>query len=610
MFRAPLRYYNGMLYLLGLLHGMVSSEPGNLPFHSIVHERFCHPFRSSMVRFRNVRIIMQASAFNKSKLCCRVSLALIAIALGLRPGDSQTMQAAASASPAQEEAAGAQTQQPAYTLSVNAQLVTLDVVVNDKKGQPVRGLTRNDFIIYEDKVPQSIVSFEVTEPNLATGRAPVQIHSTAELDKLEPEAPVSIVVLDELTTRFEDQYFARYSLEKYLSKQGDTLDQPLMLIARDFHGARVLLDYTTSKKDVISALNRHLVGNDFRTTDPSAPEAQIIAEFVSLIEIAKATQGHPGHKSLIWIGRGFPSMVRDGVMPGRDEQLDAAIAQCTNLLRDARVTLYTIDPAGVSAPEQTLDAQGNLIMEDPFGSQVDFMQMAIATGGQSLHGRNDVDRVIDTTVNDGRIFYSLAYRPSSDITNDSPKAFRSIRVVVKGGALLATTREGYYPVMPGAPAANEEAGKLSPDERFNLAAASQGLMVFDGIPLTVSRDAAMSDSFHLAFPAATLGLSDDGSKMSGRVSLIVLSYDRNGKLLNRTGRVISLHLALLQPGETESRKVEVSTSLDTRAPAARMRFILLGNGNGKVGADNYFLVDRNALKDPSTGLKPSGTHPK
>ena len=540
---------------------------------------------------------------------CRISVALISTVFGARSGYSQTTPVAPSTS-AQGQATGAQTQQPSYTLSVKSQLVTLDVVVNDKDGQPVQGLTRNDFTIFEDKVPQPIVSFEAIEPKHATGRAPIQIHSTAELDRLEPETPVSIVVLDELTTKFEDQYFARYSLEKYLGKQGETLDQPLMLIARNYRGSQVLLDYTTSKKEVLNALNRHLAANDFRAIDPTAPNDKIIAEFTSLIEIAKATQGHPAHKSLIWIGRGFPSMQRDGVVADKDERFDAAIAQCTNLLRDARVTLYTIDPAGVSAPEQTLNAAGDVVMEDPFGTQVGFMQMATATGGQSLHGRNDIDRVIDTTVKDGEIFYSLSYRPSSTITNDNPKAFRKIRVVVKGGALLATTREGYYPATADAPATSEEAGKLSADDRFNLAAASQGLMVFDGIPLTITRDAATSDSFHLAFPAASLGLSDDGSKISGRVSLIALSYDKNGKLLNRTGKVVSLHLAPLQSGEAESRKVELSTSLDTKAPAARVRFIVLGNGNERIGADNFFLVDRNTLKDPATGLKPSGTKPK
>jgi VWFA-related protein len=536
---------------------------------------------------------------------------MILVATSGHPNEAQTTQRSVSASLLnQDQTKGTLEQQPTYTLSVSSQLVTLDVVVNDKNGQPVRGLQRDDFTIFEDNVPQPILSFEASEPKRATGRGPTEIHSTAELDKLEPDAPVTIVVLDELTTRFEDQYFARYSLEKYLAKQGEILDQPMMLMARSLDHTQVLHDYTTSKKEILDALSRHLAGNDWRATNSSWSEEQILAEFVSLIEIAKATQGHPGHKNLIWIGRGFPAIPRDVVAPGKEDPLGTAIAQCTNLLRDARVTLYMIDPAGVAAASSTMDATGDLSMDDPFGDQVGFEMMTTATGGQSLHGRNDVDRMIGTTVSDGQIFYSLAYRPSSSITTDNPKQFRRIRVELKDATLVASTREGYYLPKPEEPAAKDEPGKLSQQARFNLSAASQGLMVFDGITLTITRDETTSDHFHLAFPAASLSLQDDGSKMIGEISLIVLSFDRNGKLLNRSGQVISLHLARLQPGETESRNVQVATSLDTRSPAARVRFIVLGNANGKIGADNFFLVDRNTLKDSATGVKPSGAYPK
>lgn len=80
--------------------------------------------------------------------------------------------------------------------------------------------------------------------------------------------------------------------------------------------------------------------------------------------------------------------------------------------------------------------------------------------------------------------------------------------------------------------------------------------------------------------------------------------------MNHTGQVISLHLASLQPGETEARKVQIATSLDTAAPAARVRFIVLADANGRIGADNFFLIDRNTLEDPATGEKPAGTRPK
>ena len=46
------------------------------------------------------------------------------------------------------------------TFSSQVELVTVDVVVLDGKGQLVRGLTRDDFTIFEDGKAQPIASFE------------------------------------------------------------------------------------------------------------------------------------------------------------------------------------------------------------------------------------------------------------------------------------------------------------------------------------------------------------------------------------------------------------------------------------------------------------------
>jgi len=252
------------------------------------------------------------------------------------------------------------------------------------------------------------------------------------------------------------------------------------------------------------------------------------------------------------------------------------------------------------------------VMDDPLGGQIDFDSMVRATGGQSLHGRNDVDATIGTAVSNGETFYSLAYHASSPSTED-PKQFRKIQVVLKDPTLIATAREGYYPVSPeiaglkDGTGNKEAAGKLTPRATLDLSAATNGLMVFDGVPLTITRDTSNSDLFHLSFPAATAGLTDQDGKLSGDITLIALSYDKNGKLIGKSGKVISLHLAGLKPGETESRKVEISTSVETQSPAARVRFIVRANGNGRIGADNFFLVDRNTLKDPATGIKPATT---
>lgn len=191
-----------------------------------------------------------------------------------------------------------------YTLQLNAQAVVLDVVVTNGKGELVPNLSKDDFLVYEDKDPQVVRSFEPPPSHRASANPP--IHSTAELDRLEPNAPVTLIVLDEINTRFEDEAFARYSLKKFLDKQGDTLERPTLLGAVNMEHFTLLHDYTTSKQELLSALEHHLVNYPWHMEGASWKAEQFNASFASLIEIAEATAGHAGHKSLLWVGRGFP----------------------------------------------------------------------------------------------------------------------------------------------------------------------------------------------------------------------------------------------------------------------------------------------------------------
>jgi VWFA-related protein len=488
-----------------------------------------------------------------------------------------------------------------YTLTVRSQLVQLDVVVRNAKGDLVTGLHREDFSVFEDDQLQPLVSFESTSLAHRAADSAIPIDSTAELDRREPEAPVTIIVLDELATKFENEYFARYSMEKYLGKQGEVLDQPMMLIARTIDRTMVLCDYTTSKKKILQALNHHLVGNDWRAQNPNSRDEQVAAAFASLIEVAKATQGHPGHKNLVWIGHGFPSLQWVDLQEDQANALQEAVSKCVDLLREARVTLYAIDPTGVSVAPATMDVNGMIAADDPFDGSVSFDNMARATGGESMHGRNDVDHLIGDAIANGQTFYTLAYRPSLS-ADSNPKEFRKIRVVLKDSSLVAINRQGYYPGLTQVAALKDTRGELTESTRFDLASATTGLMVFDGIPLTITRQNP-SNQLKVSFPASAIGLALSDGKLRGDVTFIALSYDRTGKLLAKDGRVVSLHLAPLQPGQIENRNIQIATSLNTEVPAARVRFVVRANANGKLGANNLYLVDPGTLKDPATGLK-------
>src|SRR5688572_30113338 len=79
-------------------------------------------------------------------------------------------------SPPQAAAAAATPQAPpAETPTFPAQLeqVIVDVVVTDKKGVPIRGLTQADMLVTEDGAKQEVVSFEAVElPEQPSAKAP------------------------------------------------------------------------------------------------------------------------------------------------------------------------------------------------------------------------------------------------------------------------------------------------------------------------------------------------------------------------------------------------------------------------------------------------------
>ena len=304
--------------------------------------------------------------------------------------------------------ASAARQKGAYTLSSTVKLVVLDVVVTDKKGNVVSGLKKDDFQVFEEKRPQSISSFDAQGAHAVP--TSMKIDSTEDLDRLAPNTPTSIIVLDEFSSRFEDMSFAHYSIKQYLDAQPSTLTQPTMLLAVNLRNFTVLKDYTQDRAAILTALDHHLGEFPWQHNSGSWRAEEFAAGFRSLMQVAEATAGHPGHKNMIWVGRGLPIVTLSRMNPGDQAKLTAEIQTCINMLLAARVTMYTVDPAGLYTPTAT-DEMG-IDVNDPFGGgTLQFGIVAQATGGKAFHGRNDVDAQIGTSARDGRDFYTLSYVP-------------------------------------------------------------------------------------------------------------------------------------------------------------------------------------------------------
>lgn len=506
-------------------------------------------------------------------------LLVASIAAGLGAGAQQP----ASTPPA----SGGQNPNP-YTLQVKAQEVVLDLVVTDGQGVPVTNLNRDDFQIYEDKVPQVIDSLV---PPLTGTRPNPAIHSTAELDRVEPDAPVTLIVLDEINTRFQDEAFARYSVKRFLDSQGDTLEHPTLLAAVDLNRLTLLSDYTTSKQDLLSALDHHFTAYPWHTEGTTWQVEQFDASFMALLEIAEATSGHTGHKSLLWVGRGFPPFDPTTLTDPQNHALKETIEACTNALRDSRVSLYTLDPAGVSTEPAVLDSDG--FANDPFAQEVDFDAMARATGGHAFFGRNDVDKVVARSARDGASFYTLAYRPSVPRTDLA--TFHNIRVVVKTPGLRVETREGYYSNgIDASPAAATD--RRPAFERLNFAVAAQSMMVYDAVHMSAEPVAGSPNEFRITLNSEDLAWQRSGpDKLIAKVTVAAEAFSKRATA-DDTLKISTLQVDEGSAGGPRANTVSLLVNLPMKNPAVRVRFLVRDEATGKLGAINYAMEPPNSAK--------------
>jgi VWFA-related protein len=471
---------------------------------------------------------------------------------------------------------------PGYTLHVVSRLVVLDMVVVDKKGNVVKDLGPDDIKVEEEGQPQTILHFE--KAGAFTPPTALSIESTADLDRLAPRAPVNIILLDEFNTRFEDMAFARYSLKKFLEKQPDKLATPTMLIAVDLQHFTVLRDYTQNKDELIKALNHHFVAYPWQTHQYSWIGERYATAFITLRRVAQAVTGHPGHKNMVWIGRGFPAFNFANASIDSSNRVESAVQECVNVLRDARVTLYTIDPAGVQVNP---GVYGGGPFGDPFGGNYEFNQLAKATGGRTLYGRNDVDMEIGTAIQDGSSFYTLAYRPAN--SSPDPRKFRHIKVTLSRPDLSVITRAGYYlergPVRVDA--ANPSRRLLS-----DLAAADSSTMVYDAVRIGVeaipndhTQFAIHVDGHNLVWTPAT-----DTDPRHSEVVLVVSTYDKKDKELSRVAKMIRANApTTVPPSGRMLRDMTLQQKIDANPKAVRARFTVRVSATGRIGTADVLL---------------------
>src|ERR1035437_6941452 len=127
-------------------------------------------------------------------------------------------------------------------------LVFLDVTVLDKKGNAVvSGLTKDDFTITEDKKPQRIFSFEAPQTHV--------MGESSRDNNANGSSPVTVFVLDQLNSSFEDFAYIRYEVRRFLMKQPEHLTSPAEMMVIGNQSLELIQGFTQSRSDLLYALD-------------------------------------------------------------------------------------------------------------------------------------------------------------------------------------------------------------------------------------------------------------------------------------------------------------------------------------------------------------------
>lgn len=428
-------------------------------------------------------------------------------------------------------------QAPTATIHVKTREVLLDIVVTDRHGSYVTGLKQSDFHVFEDGVPQAIRSFQPPALHLLPANAP-EVQSSADLPRIG-NSPVTILVLDETNTPFEDAVYARTSMESWLKQQPARLSQPTVLLSVSDRRFAVLKDYTQDRDALLATLKNHVPVYPYLMAKGGSASAdastRMIQSIGSLIQIAQASSGTIGRKNVIWVGAGFPQFVLDAIPSRQADALTAVVKEMIADLLKARVTLNIIDPTSMATstldlnnPEylslQALQDAGTATSSKVSGI-LNFDTFAPATGGIFAFWRNDVARQIGMAAANGANYYTLSYDP----TNHSDKAekFRNISVRMSDPSLTATTRTGYFTqpaenTVPAAPATRQLA--------FDLINAALSNLSYNGLQVTLSRNSA-EPKLLVGRSGLQPHLLPDGRELA-EVTLMQVWFNKHGKVLS------------------------------------------------------------------------------
>jgi VWFA-related protein len=489
--------------------------------------------------------------------------------------------------------------------------VQVSVTVHGDKGQPVKGLTKDDFVLFDDGQRQQIASISEQSSRVMTNSAAAPNSFTNRFAQGTAQPALTVIVLDAYNTRYLDYrmpcpppppYSACFhtldtiftEVEKFVGQMQPQDHVALYEIADKLY---LLQDFTGDP----TALQRGIDQGREYAADINFPPSEVspidVGNYTmdALHAIAERLAKVPGRKNLIWLSTGFP--------PSKVVTAEKMSATA-RLLGDADLPLSAIDARGLvplayggpvpgggsrgpaSSADMTTPAEraGNYGLSVIAGGipglyRFDYTkELADMSGGRAFYDTNDFAGSIRRVIDDSADTYILGCYPDHNKWNGE---FREIKVKVDRPGVEVHARKGYFAVAETESAAALNAEKLANALRSPLESTDLGFDVqADGVDASGARQLKVK----ITLDAGQLRFQQQGARWTDNITEAWVEVDAEGRQVGHNLKIINLNPAQPEHDRLLRDGLSFSETIPVEKNAAEVRLVLRDVGNGAIGS--------------------------
>ncbi len=521
----------------------------------------------------------------------------------------------------QQRAVSERQRTPVYRVQSN--LVIIDVVVRDRRGNLIEDLKREDFRILEDNIAQEIVTFSLEKIPMGPDPAVVRTLAEGAVPAGAPAAPPAPVInlqsipvaqqkkedlkekrlvilfFDLSSLQTEELIRSVEAARDFVEKRSTPHD--LIAIATYSSILELVQDLTNDKTvllktlKMLNPLEAGETSEEFSEEEPSEdvyiPDAVQFNIFntdrrlTALETVAKMYRDIAERKSLIYFSSG---MSTTGV------ENYSQIRSTVDVANQSNMSIYTVDSRGLQALPPGGDAsrgaaRGRAMfsgsgvrnqMASFSASRETLTTLAIDTGGEIFQDTNDLAPVFSKVLNDTQTYYILGYYSSN--TKEDGK-FRKVKIEVARPDLKLQHRPGYF--------ASKQFTSLTQNERDRqLEEAMNVDFPFSDVPFILQADYFKTESSARLVPLS-IQLAGDGVKFEEKGNSREAGFEFLAQVVEPKGRVAGVARDTVQvrlPAQTAQKiqggQIIYTTGFQLRPGEYKLKFLVRDNRTGKIGS--------------------------